>query len=149
MVSPVFDFIVNVQVAVIRDSKYLFIVRGSEVSFLPGAKGLPGGKAEHGELPDCVLEEAGIREIYEETGVMVAPDLMYVRSSSFSANGKHAVNIVFMGKWDSGEPYVKSHGEVSECIWLSAKDVAADESIPEWERLSVKKAEKLRLRVGW
>ena len=144
-----FDFIVNVQVAVVRDTRYLFIVRGAGVNFLPGSKGLPGGKTEHGELSDRALEETGIREVYEETGVTVGPDLAYVRSSSFSANDKYAVNVVFMGRWKSGEPYIQSRGEVSGCMWLSAADVAADESIPEWEQLNVQKAEQLRLKIWW
>jgi 8-oxo-dGTP diphosphatase len=144
-----FNFVVNVQVAVVRDGKYLFIVRGGGVNFLPGLKGLPGGKTEHSELADRVLEEAGLREVDEETGVRVAPDLIYVRSSSFSANGKYVVNVVFMGEWESGEPYVKSSGEVVGCMWLSAEDVAADDSIPGWEQLHVQQAERLRRQLGW
>ena len=144
-----FDFVVNVQVAVVRDGKYLFIVRGGGVNFLPGVKGLPGGKTEHSESADRVLEETGIREVSEETGVTVAPDLVYVRSSSFSANGRYAVNAVFMGKWESGEPYAKSPVEVSDYMWLSAADVVSDASIPEWEKLHVQQAEQLRRMLGW
>ena len=55
---------------------------GDEEEYLPGAKVLPGGKAEHGNLDNHALEATGIREIEEETGVILGPQLFYVRTQS-------------------------------------------------------------------
>lgn len=141
-----YDFIVNVQVAVFRDGKYLFIVRGDEEEYMPGAKGLPGGKAEHGDIDNLALESTGKREIEEETGVTLAPSLHYVRSNVF---GNSVMNVLLLGKWESGEPRARSTGEVAECMWLSADEVASDGSIPEWEKQHIRLAEAVRNQLGW
>lgn len=141
-----YEFIVNVQVAVVRDGKYLFIIRGDEEEYMPGAKVLPGGKAEHGDTDNLALESVGRREISEETGMVLGPLLHYVRSNVF--NGR-VMNVLLLGKWESGEPYARSRGEVAECMWLTAEEVASDGSIPEWEKQHIRLAEVTRKRLNW
>ena len=74
----------NTQCAVSRDGRCLMIVRGQGVKQAPGVLAFPGGKVEIGDGPDSVLEAAVRREVGEETGVTVAPELKYVRSSTFT-----------------------------------------------------------------
>ncbi len=113
---------------------------------MPGAKALPGGKAENGDLDDRALESAGTREVMEETGVVVAPDLHYVRSNVFS---NRVMNVLLIGRWETGEPHAASPGEVSKCLWLSAERVFGDDSIPEWEKEHIRQAEQVRHKLNW
>lgn len=140
------DFIVNVQVAVVRNGKYLFIIRSESDSYMPGAKALPGGKAEQGDNDDRSLETTGIREVEEETGVMLAPDLRYVRSNTFA---DRVMNVLLIGRWESGEPYPHDADEVADCVWLTAAQVYADDDIAKWEKEHVRQAEAVRAQLGW
>ena len=56
-------YIVNVEGAVVKDGRYLMIVRGEQESHAPGALTFPGGKVEDAESVDNVLEETIRREI--------------------------------------------------------------------------------------
>lgn len=141
-----YEFIVNVQVAVVRNGKYLFITRGDEEEYLPGVKALPGGKAEAGDIDNLALETVGKREVAEETGMVLGPSLHYVRSNVFNGS---VMNVVLLGRWDSGEPYARSKGEVTECMWLTAEEVAADSLIPEWEKQHIRLAEETQQRLDW
>lgn len=141
-----YEFIVNVQVAVVRDGRYLFIVRGDEEEYLPGVMGLPGGKAENGDVDNFALEDAGRREVEEETGAILGPSLHYVRSNIFSGR---VMNVLLIAKWDSGEPFARSQAEVERCVWLTAEEVAAERSIPDWEQQHILHSEPVRRRLNW
>lgn len=141
-----YEFIVNVQVAVVRDGRYLFIVRGAQEEYLPGVMGLPGGKAENGDVDNLALEVAGRREVEEETGAILGPSLHYVRSNIFN---DRVLNVLLIAKWDSGEPFARSQAEVARCAWLMAEEVAADPSIPEWEQQHIVHSERVRKRLNW
>lgn len=52
------------------DNEILFVRRSLKDDFLPGCWELPGGGSEYGETP----QEALVREIKEECGIMVKVD---------------------------------------------------------------------------
>ena len=94
-------FIVNVQCAVVRDGRYLMIVRGDGVGHAPGVLAFPGGKTELGDGPSDVLESTARREVLEETGVRVSRALEYVRSKTFeTTGGGSVVDVLFLGEYE-------------------------------------------------
>lgn len=64
-------YIVNVEEAILKDGRYLMVVRGEAETHARGALTFPGGKVEAaGDFQD-VLEGTLRREIREEVGVEV------------------------------------------------------------------------------
>lgn len=118
------QFVVNVQCAVVRDGRYLMIVRGNGVEHAPGVLAFPGGKVETGDGPSEVLETTAMREVLEETGVRVSSDLKYVRSSTFVITGVgHVVDVLFLGEYESGEPTITDTLEVADILWMTAEEI--------------------------
>ena len=83
---PLPSFVVNTQGLVVRDGRYLMIVRSEDEDHAPGVLSPPGGKAELGDDALGVLEETLRREILEEIGVTVG-QMAYLRSSRFWLGG--------------------------------------------------------------
>ena len=52
---------------IIRDDKYLIVLRSPTAKFFPKHRDFPGGKLEPGENP----QEGVAREVFEETGLRV------------------------------------------------------------------------------
>ena len=143
-------YVVNVEVAIVRDGRYLLIVRGAAETHAPGTLSLPGGKVEcTGQIED-VLEATAQREAAEEVGLDIAGPLAYVRSTAFvSADGDPVVDIVFLARAAAGAPVAGEPDEVAAMLWLTAAEVAADAQTPPWTRLSVARAEEVRQALGW
>src|SRR6187551_3433349 len=97
-------YIVNVEVAIVRDARFLMIVRGPGEMHAPDTLSLPGGKVEgEGQIED-ILEVTARREAVEEVGVTLDATLAYVRSVAFvSDEGDPVVDIVFLGRYVGGE----------------------------------------------
>mgnify|MGYP001308394120 CR=1 FL=1 len=95
------EFVVNTQCAVIREGRYLMIVRGDGVKHALGVLAFLGGKVEIEDGPRCVLETAVCREVLEETGITVSAELEYVRSTAFTmADGTAVVDVLFLGGFE-------------------------------------------------
>ena len=126
-------FVVNTQCAVLRDKRILMIVRGEGVRHAPGVLAFPGGKVEIEDGPADVLESTVRREVMEETGITVSPNLEYVRSVSFSMNdGIPVVDVLFMGEYEKGEPRITDPGEVAEILWMTADEILANDKTQPW-----------------
>ncbi|MFT4201698.1 (deoxy)nucleoside triphosphate pyrophosphohydrolase [Gordonia sp. (in: high G+C Gram-positive bacteria)] len=111
--------------AVVRqaaDGARLLMAQRSYPADLAGLWELPGGKAEPGESD----EQALVRELHEELGIVVAP------GESVGADvalGDDLVLRAYRADWVSGEPTALEHRAVA---WLSAEEVrrlAADGAI--------------------
>lgn len=94
-------YIVNVEGAIVKDGRYLMVVRGEE-EYAPGGLNFPGGKVEGAGNIDDILEETLRREIAEEVDLEVHDEMAYVRSSAFVAEGEPVVDVVFLCRWKSG-----------------------------------------------
>ena len=143
-------YVVNVEGAVVLDSRYLMVVRSMEEDHAPGALALPGGKVENASNQEQILEETLRREIEEETGVQVKPDMIYVQSHAFVADdGDEVIDVVFLCQYDSGDPTPGDPSEVASTEWLSASDVLALPGTPLWMHRMLGRIESRRLSVGW
>ncbi len=138
-------FVVNVQCAVVRDGRYLMILRGDGVGHAPGVLAFPGGKAETDDGPSEVLETTAMREVLEETGVRVSRDLQYVRSKTFViTGGGHAVDVLFLGEHESGEPTITDTLEVADILWMTAEEILRHSKTPPWLKVSMEQVERVR-----
>lgn len=141
-------YIVNVEGAIVRDGRYLMIVRAAE-EYAPGGLTLPGGKVEGAGSADDALEETLRREIAEEVGLEVHEEMAYVRSSAFVAEGRPVVDVVFLCRWRSGQARAADPAEVAAVRWLSPAAALTHPETPSWTRLSLEMAEQVRLARGW
>ncbi len=110
-----------VSAAIIRDGKVLIVRRAR-----PPASGvftLPGGGVEAGET----LREAVIREVREETGLLVEPLGLAGHREVIArdADGRverHFVILPFAARWIAGD--VALNEELAEAHWLAPAELA-------------------------
>jgi 8-oxo-dGTP diphosphatase len=142
---PPVTYIVNVEAAIYRDDKYLMIMRGSEEMQSPGTLALPGGKVDIVGTLNAILEETLQREVREEVNVEIEPGLKYVESKTFLMDtGYPVVDIVFLCRYKSGEPYIRDPHEVESIHWMTAQEILEQPDAPDWTRQSIRLAEELR-----
>ncbi|MGH3721159.1 MAG: NUDIX hydrolase [Pseudonocardiaceae bacterium] len=148
-VEAIITYIVNVEVAIWRDSEWLLVERGAREVHASGLVSLVGGKVEEDEPVDDVVEAAARREVLEELGISLKGPLHYVSSSSFSLpSGSAVVNLVFASCLDGDAvPQSINTDEVGRIFWMSAQDVEASTIIPVWTKRAVGIAESVRRRV--
>jgi 8-oxo-dGTP diphosphatase len=134
-------FIVNVEGAIHRNGKWLFIRRSEKEEHAGGGLSLVGGKCEiEGDSRD-ILERTLKREIFEEVGIEVK-GLQYVNSSSFvTDSGIHVIDIVFLCQHKLGEPYAKSTEEVDEVMWMTTAEILARHDLPHYLIENVQRAD--------
>lgn len=141
-------YIVNVEGAIVKDGRYLMIVRGEE-EYAPGGLNFPGGKVEGAGNLDDILEETLRREIAEEVGLDIHDEMDYVRSSAFVADGDPVVDVVFLCRYKAGTAVAADPAEVAAVRWMTASEAIAHPETPPWTRLSLELAERIRLAKGW
>lgn len=125
-------FVVNVEGAIYRDSKWLMIKRSEKEEHAAGCLSMVGGKCDLEGVSTDILERTLKREIFEEVGIEVE-DLTYVNSSSFVTDkGTHVIDIVFLCQHITGEPYAKSMEEVGEMMWMTTEDVLVHKDAPSY-----------------
>lgn len=143
-------YVVNVEGAIVREGRYLLIVRGAAEAHAPETLGLPGGKVEGELVADDVLEATLRRELAEEVGVEVGAECRYVESTAFRADdGAPVLDVVFLCRHRRGTPTAGDPEEVAAIVWLTAAEVAAHPQAPPWTRRSITRAEAQRCERGW
>jgi ADP-ribose pyrophosphatase YjhB (NUDIX family) len=104
---------------VVRDGSVLLIRRGKEP--LRGRWVVPGGTVELGET----LEEALVREMEEETGLVVEPLEILTVFDRIQREGDrvvyHYVIVDFLCRWRSGE--AKAASDALEVAWAGPADL--------------------------
>ena len=86
---------------------------------------MPGGAVEEDET----LEQAVIREVCEETGLLVEiKDIVAVNECFFRKKDEHAIFITFKGEIIGGNISIKYPEEISEITWVDISK--ADELMP-------------------
>jgi 8-oxo-dGTP diphosphatase len=135
-------FVVNVEGAIHRNGKWLLIRRSEKEEHAGGMLSLVGGKCEIEGFSNDILERTLIREVFEEVGTKVI-DLKYVNSSSFVTQaGTNVIDIVFLCRLESGEPYAKSTEEVDNVLWMDTSEILRHQELPEYLKKNIKLSEK-------
>jgi 8-oxo-dGTP diphosphatase len=127
--------VVGVGGVVIHDGRVLLIQRGKEP--LKGAWVIPGGTVEWGES----LTAALIREMREETGLVVRPGKLLVAFDRIAGSAEnatyHYVILDYLCEWIEGEPVAGS--DAAAVAWARPQDLAtlgAPEKVTEVIRLA-------------
>jgi 8-oxo-dGTP pyrophosphatase MutT (NUDIX family) len=135
-------YVVNVEVILHRDGRWLLIRRGAE-AHAAGTLAGPGGKVEaDGELAG-ILEATGRREVFEEIGVDLAGvRFSYVDSTLFASDdGDPVINVVLAAPLPpNAQPYPASPEEVAELLWLTLDEALAHPDCPPWTRRTLSSA---------
>ena len=142
-------FIVNVEVAVVREGRYLAIVRGEGEEYGAGWLGFPGGKVECDGPAQDTLEETARREVLEEVGLAIDGSVAYVESHTFAIDTEPVLDVVMLARSGVGEAHPASPEEVAEVLWLTFEDLVNDPRTQEWTRASLRLVESRRHELGW
>ncbi|MGF7057518.1 NUDIX hydrolase [Brassicibacter mesophilus] len=140
--------IVIVQGAIYKEDKWLMIKRSENEEHAPGIISFVGGKLENKGDEQDVLEKTLKREIMEEVGIEISNDIRYIESKSFvSDGGDPIVEVIFLCRYKSGQPYCADTDEVAEIYWMSIDEIIRNEKTPIWVKEGIQKAEQLRLNI--
>jgi 8-oxo-dGTP diphosphatase len=100
-----------VGVFVLRDKQVLLIKRAIEP--YQGYWDIPGGFLEEGEHP----EEGAVREIKEETGLVIEPtEILGVFMDEYGPDREATLNICYLAKVTGGEE--KAGSDANEMAWF-------------------------------
>lgn len=135
--------VVNVEAAIYKEGKWLFVKRSKRESHQGGSLSFVGGKVEEDGNLAIVLEKTLMREIKEEVNIEVVDNLLYLTSSHFITNdGDSVVDIVFLCEYKSGEPNVTNIDEVSEIHWLTYDEALNNKLVMSWTKNYLELAHK-------
>lgn len=142
-------YIVNVEGAIVKDSRYLMIIRGEGEEHAAGVLAFPGGKVEDNEMASRVLEETLRRELREEVDVEIDDEIVYVDSGAFVAGDDPVVDIVFLCRYQSGKPRACDPEEVAAVQWMTLNEILTHPKSPPWMSPIIERVEKVRVEKEW
>ena len=85
---------------------------------------MPGGGIEFGEQP----ADAMVREVEEETGLLVLPKVIVDAHSlqrQFDGRNMHSIRIVYQAEVVGGELRFEQDGTTDRCEWFTKEDARA------------------------
>lgn len=123
-------YVVNVDVAVVRDGEYLLIERGEDEDHGAGLLAFPGGKLEADPGDRGVLCATARREVREETGVETER-VRLVSSSVFALDDGHpVVNVLATADYAGGTARRAAPAEVAAVGWHTPSEIRDREDAP-------------------
>ena len=109
-----------------RADRVLLLQRGPKSKFAQGMWDLPVGKSEPGEP----ITETAVREVKEETGIVIDPDALKLAHVIHGAWGVESPNgfltVVFVADEWSGEPMNAEPGKHAQVCWVDVHAVPAE-----------------------
>lgn len=143
------QFVVNVEAAVTKDDQYLLARRAATEDHAAGERSLIGGKVEAEPSGPDALQQTVRRELDEEVGVSV-DRLAYVTSGYFLDDSeKPVINVVFLVRWQAGEPKVREPDELADVAWVSAEKIFDGAELPSYTESYLRIAEQRRQSLDW
>jgi 8-oxo-dGTP pyrophosphatase MutT (NUDIX family) len=143
-------YVVNVEVAVVWEGRYLLLMRAETESHAAGTLSPPGGKVEDAGDADDVLEETARREVREETGLVIGDRLRYVESHAFVIDdGDLVVDVVFLAVPEAIDTLSVDAAESAGHRWLTIEEIEREPLVPPWTRRTIRLTEQRRTALGW
>lgn len=99
-----------------KDGKLLFLFRGKTHPHFPGHLDLPGGEVEKEEL----TIQAVIRELQEETGIIVSEDQL---SMAFTVSNPHVTHILYETVVDAANSTISLSWEHEAYAWFTLQEI--------------------------
>lgn len=125
-----FDYVVNVDCAVVHDGEYLFVRRSEHEDHAAGERAFPGGKLEADPGTTAAIAATARREVREETGVEIRTPTVVTSSTFLSDDGLRVLNVVTTARYDGGTARVNDPAEVAAVEWLTPTAVREDPDTP-------------------
>lgn len=133
--------IVNVEIVVKRDDRFLMILRSEAEVHGGGWLCFPGGKLDPGSAEMHALELTAQRELREEVALDVeVDDLLYVESHTFLIGDETVLDVVLLTETAQGEPVAVDPAEVADVVWMSADEIMRDTRVQPFTRESLRLA---------
>ncbi len=135
--DKLFYFVANVVVYRPEDGRCLILKRDEREKVHPGKYAVPGGKLEwndmditkptrmNGDVIDFehAVENLLRREVCEEAGIEIGPELAYINSVAFVRPDETPVILVkFAAKYTSGD-VILEEGAFTDHAWVNAEEV--------------------------
>jgi len=135
--EKLFYFVANVVIYREKDKRCLILKRDEREKVHPGKYAVVGGKLEwkdlditqptriNGEVLDFedAIENLLMREVKEEAGIEIHPQLKYINSVAFIRPDETPVILVkFAAKYKSGD-VVPEKGGFTDFVWVNADEV--------------------------
>ena len=141
-------YIVNVEVVVWHEGRYLAITRAATEAVGAGDASFPGGKVDLNLAAIDVLEETARREVWEEVGLSLIDPVLYVESHTFGTESFPVLDVVMLARIEPGSP-VASPQEVERAEWLTFEAMMSHPQVQAWTQASLVRADILRQKMGW
>ena len=141
--DKLFYFVANVVVYRPEDGRCLILKRDSREKVHPNKYAVPGGKLEwkdldianptrmNGDVIDFEnsVEDLLRREVQEEAGIEIEPELVYINSVSFVRPDEIPVILVkFAARYKSGEVLLEQ-GAFTDHAWVNADEIRSYDCI--------------------
>lgn len=108
-------FYVGVHVMIRKGDQFLLLHRTDTKAYMPGKWDIPGGSMKAGET----LGETARREVYEETGLKIAPGaLLYAFSNPAELPVRQTIQVIMDAEYLGGDIQLNSR-EHSESKWVT------------------------------
>ncbi len=126
-----------------QDSRCLILKRDSREKVHPNKYAVPGGKLEWADLDisnptringdvldfEYAVEDLLRREVKEEAGIEIEPDIKYINSVAFiRPDGVPVLLVKFAAKYNSGQVILEK-GSFTDHKWVNAEEVKQYECI--------------------
>ena len=140
---------VNVEVAVVRQGRYLTIERGKGEDYGAGWIGFPGGKLDPVAPLASAIEQTARREVLEEVGLTLSGTIHYVESHTFLIDDGVVLEIVVLAQSEGGEPFAAAPDEVAAIAWRTAPEMLEHTQVQPFMHEIIRLVEGRRWALGW
>lgn len=122
--------VVAVFVFVKKGNKLLLTKRSSDDPQSGGEWSVPGGKVDMDEGFE-IVEKTVQREVVEETGIQIKPNLTYLGSGGFyRVSGHHVVKLEFLAEWEKG--VAQPLEDQDEVKWVTVDELKEISDLPKY-----------------